>query len=122
MLIKQVPIALAVSLAVAGFALPRGASAASPAPITLHGYAAHGISQSRIGRVDSQKPVSIVVALKPRNEVQLKTLISSLNDPTSPQFGKYITPDEFTSRFAPTQADYDAVAAHFQSNGFSVSR
>jgi kumamolisin len=124
MLIKQIPLVLAVSLATAGFTLTasQDAFAASPAGVALRGYAAQGISQARIGRVDSQESVSMVVALEPRNEAQLKTLISSLNDPTSPQFGKYITPGEYTERFAPAQADYDAVAAHFQSNGFSVSR
>lgn len=124
MLIRQIPHVLAVSLATAGFTLaaPHVAAAASPAAVALHGYAAQGISQARIGRVDPQKSVSMVVALKPRNEAQLKTLISSLNDPTSPQFGKYITPGEFTDRFAPAQADYDAVANHFESNGFAVSR
>ena len=45
-----------------------------------------------------------------------------LYDPSSPQYGKYLTVQQFTEQFGPTQADYDKVIAYAKSKGRTVTR
>ena len=61
--------------------------------------------RARPGRVfpDSQS-MDITVALELNHRAELETLIGALHDPASPQYGHYLTPDEFSERFAPPTA------------------
>ncbi|RCS22117.1 hypothetical protein DUT91_19125 [Phyllobacterium salinisoli] len=65
-------------------------------------------------------PLSIV--LPPRNEAQIDELLKQLYDPHSPQYGRYLTPEQFTERFGPTQRDFDKVVAWARNNGFEIRR
>ena len=98
--------------------------AGQPAAVTLRGYAGPDrIPGARaLGALSPSQQVSLVVALKPRNESQLKSLIHAVHDPSSSSFGRYLNPQQFADRFAPTSADYEAVARHFEQNGLTVSR
>ena len=44
-----------------------------------------------------------------------------LYDPTSPNYHHYLTPDQFTEQFGPTQQDYQAVIAFAQVNGLTIT-
>src|SRR6476661_622192 len=52
--------------------------------------------------------------------ITLTALIHDLYDPTSPLFGKYLTCDEFTQRFAPSQAEYESVINYARGLGLTV--
>ena len=55
-----------------------------------------------------------------RNQDALHALLHGLSDPRSPLYGKYLSADEFTRRFGPTQADYDAVVSFARAQGLAV--
>ena len=64
--------------------------------------------------------MKIALNLPLRNEDELDALLVQLQDPSSPNYHHYLSTQEFTQRFAPTQADYDAVVGWAQANGFTV--
>src|SRR5262252_3461976 len=55
-----------------------------------------------------------------RNAGELDQLLADQQNPASPAYQQWLSPDEFRARFAPTQATYDGVAAWLRSQGFDV--
>src|SRR5439155_17913270 len=56
-----------------------------------------------------------------RDPAGLENLLAQLYDPASPNFRQYLTPEEFTARFGPTEQDYQAVKDFAKSNGLTVT-
>jgi subtilase family serine protease len=77
--------------------------------------------QNPIGPMNPDKRIHLVVELPIRNKPERDQLLKDLYDPKSPDYGHYLTPQEFTDRFGPTQADYDTVIAFFKNQGFKVT-
>lgn len=65
--------------------------------------------------------LSLAIGLPLRNRAGLNQLLGELYNPASPNFRKFITPEEFTARFGPTEADYEAVQAFARANGFVIT-
>jgi kumamolisin len=55
-----------------------------------------------------------------RNQPALDAFVKAVYDPSSPSYRHFLTPAEFTQRFGPSQADYDAVVAYAKANGLTV--
>ncbi len=51
---------------------------------------------------------------------ELETFLQELYDPSSPSYRHFLTVQEFTARFGPSQEDYDAVIRFAKTNGFTV--
>src|ERR1019366_10167237 len=51
----------------------------------------------------------------------LENFLAQVYDPASPNFRKYLTPEEFTTRFGPTEPDYAAVKNFARTNGLVVT-
>jgi subtilase family serine protease len=81
---------------------------------------ASGQAQS-LGAVDPTEHLQLALSLTLRNETELDATLDDMYNPSSPNFRHYLTPDEFTERFGPTQADYDAVVAWAQASGLTVT-
>ena len=62
--------------------------------------------------------MSMTLQLQHRDE--LDALIQAQQDPGLPQYHQWLSPEQFTERFAPTPATYDAVAGWLRDNGFAV--
>jgi len=71
--------------------------------------------------IAASQRLKLGIALPTRNQAELDLLLHDLQDPQSPRFHQYLTPEEYTERFGPTQADYDMVVAWAQTNGFEVT-
>ena len=70
---------------------------------------------------DTQKmQLSIVLPL--RNQSQLMQLLARLYDPTSADYHKFLSVEEFTDRFGPTEEDYQQVVGFASASGFTVTR
>ena len=92
-------------------------------PVRLHDHvplAAVAKAQA-LGRVPGANAIQLALSLPLRNQQELEELLIHLYDPADPLYGHYLTSQEFTDRFAPTQEDYDAVAAYAQSIGLTVT-
>jgi len=62
----------------------------------------------------------LVFVLPHRNEDALKSVLQDIYDPSSPSYQQYLTVEEFTDRFGPSQADYDALTNFVQTHGLTV--
>jgi subtilase family serine protease len=74
-----------------------------------------------IGRLPANQSMRIVLVLPLRNQPALDSLLRDLYDPASPSFRQWLTVEQFTGRFGPTQADYDALRQFAESHGFTVA-
>ncbi len=75
-----------------------------------------------LGTLSNSQQIGLSITLPLRNKQQLQTLIQQLHDPSSPQYGKYLTVQQFTQQFGPTEADYSKVVAYAKSKGMTVTR
>jgi subtilase family serine protease len=60
------------------------------------------------------------LVLQLRDSQGLDSFLEDLYNPSSPFFRQFLTVQQFTDRFGPTQADYDAVLRFAKANGFKV--
>ena len=78
-----------------------------------------GQAQS-IGRLASTQSMRLDIVLPLRNQAELENFLQELYDPRSPSYRHFLTVQEFTARFGPSQEDYDAVVRYAKTNGFAV--
>jgi uncharacterized repeat protein (TIGR01451 family) len=64
--------------------------------------------------------LNLAIGLPLRNEAELKALLHDISDPASPNFRHYLTPAEFTQRFAPSEQDYQAVMAFAKEHNLEI--
>jgi uncharacterized repeat protein (TIGR01451 family) len=74
-----------------------------------------------LGSLPPTKELRLAIALPLRNQESLSQLLADLYDPASPRYHQYLTPEQFTVQFGPTEADYDALAAFAEANGLRVT-
>jgi uncharacterized repeat protein (TIGR01451 family) len=77
---------------------------------------------SPIGTVPGAKRLNLAFGLPLRNQAELDSLLQQLYDPASPNYHRYLTPEEFTARFGPTEADYQGLIEFVGTNGLTVTR
>jgi subtilase family serine protease len=73
-----------------------------------------------VGHLPSQQRLSLAISLPLQNQVELDDLIEQLYDPQSPNFHKYLSVEEFASRFGPAESDYAAVQSFARANGLAI--
>ncbi|WP_413623556.1 protease pro-enzyme activation domain-containing protein [Luteibacter sp. Lutesp34] len=98
------------------------ASSTTGTPVAS-GYALNMTGSPRIDgatvtAMPADKPLHVAVSLKLRNADELQSFLSAVTTPGNRLYGKFLTPEEFKARFAPTQAQVDAVVAHLKQAGF----
>jgi len=74
-----------------------------------------------VAHLPSTQQLYLSIELPLRNEVELNTLLSQLQDPTSPKFRQFLSVTQFTERFSPTVQDYQKVIDFVQAKGFTVT-
>jgi uncharacterized membrane protein len=62
----------------------------------------------------------LVLDSSDENNQALDALISAQQDPASPQYQKWLTPEQFADQFGVSQNDVDQVSAWLASHGFSI--
>jgi kumamolisin len=65
--------------------------------------------------------LSLDIVLSLRDPAALESFLDDLYNPASSSYRHYLTPAEFTERFGPTQADYDAVVKYAATHGLTVT-
>jgi kumamolisin len=73
-----------------------------------------------VGRLPATQTMQLNIVLPLRNQAELDNFLRELSDPSSGMYRRFLTVPEFTERFGPTQADYDAVVRFAKANGFTV--
>ena len=73
-----------------------------------------------LGRLDASANLRLSLNLPLRNQDALTDFLAQLYDPASPAYRHYLSPEEFTARFGPTEQDYATVVAFATSHGFKI--
>jgi kumamolisin len=74
----------------------------------------------QVGRLPATQQMRLVLVLPHSNEAALQSLLQDMYDPSSPSFHQFLTVEEFTDKFGPSQADYDALTNFAQTHGLAV--
>ena len=119
---RKILLTIGMSLAVTGATVYT--SVAQPAGVaSLRGHVPAAVSRSRaIGRLQGATNLNLAIGLPLRNQAALDSLLKQLYDPASPNYHQFLTPDEFTARFGPTEQDYQKVVNFAKASGLTVTR
>jgi subtilase family serine protease len=96
--------------------------AAPLSPMTRHvrDVTLNGEARS-IGRLPGTQQMRLTLVLPHRNQAALSSFLKDVYDPANASYRHFLTVEEFTSRFGPSQEDYDAVVSYAKSHGFTVA-
>ena len=87
---------------------------------TLSGHVPRAAATSPVlAPLAAATPLRLAIGLPLRNQSSLTELLGNLYDPASPGYRQFITPEQFTERFGPSVADYQAVITFLKANGFT---
>lgn len=75
-----------------------------------------------VDRLPATKSLNLAIGLPLRNRDALDKLLREIYDPASPNFHHYLTPEEFTENFGPTENDYQRVIDFAKASGLTVTR
>lgn len=102
------------------FGLIRSSSAADRQ--FLHGHVPPAAARLQpLGHLPGTNYLNLAIGLPLRNQAELDELLRQLYDPASPNFHQYLTPEQFTEKFGPTEQEYQAVIAFAEANGLTVT-
>ncbi len=78
-------------------------------------------TQQPVGSLDASARLDLALGLPLRNPDQLTNLLQTLYKPGSTNFRRYLTPEQFTAAFGPTEKDYQAVIDFAAAHGLKVT-
>ncbi|HTX75303.1 MAG TPA: protease pro-enzyme activation domain-containing protein, partial [Terracidiphilus sp.] len=90
---------------------------------TLKGNVRRDVSQAPdLGAVEDDMPLHLFLQLErtPRQQTELDNLIARQQQPTAPEFHKWLTPAQFGARFGASLQDIDKLIAWLQSHSFQI--
>ncbi len=73
-----------------------------------------------VGRLPATQSLHFDIVLPLRDRPGLQSFIREQNDPASPVFHQFLTPQEVTERFGPSQQDWNALVAFAKASGFEI--
>ena len=77
----------------------------------------------QVGHLPESQVMSLdIVLAAARSRQALEDFLAEVYNPRSSSYRHFLTVPEFTERFGPTQADYDAVVKYAKSNGLDRYR
>jgi subtilase family serine protease len=73
-----------------------------------------------LGLLPTTNRLQLAIGLPLHHQDQLDGLIGQLYDPHSANYHQFLTPEEFTARFGPTEQEYQAVVQFAEAHGLAV--
>jgi subtilase family serine protease len=107
-------LAILLGAAITSQAQPQSLLTRHTREVTLDGQA------PLVGHLPATQSMRLVLVLPHRNQTELDSLLKELYDPYSATYRKFLTVEEFTARFGPSQEDYESVIRFAEANGFTV--
>jgi kumamolisin len=107
------------AIAVISFFLPALVYGQAPA-MTKHIHEA--VSQANwLESLPASQSLQLNITLPLRNEAQLDKLLEQIYNPQSPMYHQFLSVEDFTERFGPSQEDYETVISFAEKNGLAVT-
>jgi subtilase family serine protease len=118
-------VAFAASLAGAQSLAPRIATEVTSAERTPLRNSLHPMAQAQFdaGRMSASTPIkgiTLVFSRSAAQEAALKELIAAQQNPASPLYHQWLTPDTFAARFGMAASDLEKAQSWLQEQGFSI--
>src|SRR5579862_679722 len=88
----------------------------------MHGLAKAEFDQGRADGGRVLRSVSLVLKPSAAQQAALQTLLAQQQNPSSPNYHKWLTPAQFAARFGLSQNDLDKITSWLQSQGLTVTR
>ncbi|MFY9645915.1 MAG: protease pro-enzyme activation domain-containing protein, partial [Terriglobales bacterium] len=73
-----------------------------------------------VGRLPSAQVLHFDVVLALRHQPELQDFLQELYDPSSSSYRQYVTPEQFTERFGPSQEEFNGLIAFGKASGFTL--
>jgi subtilase family serine protease len=91
------------------------------APVVIgHALTAESLHGSFAGTLPAQTPIRVHVLLQTRHTADIERFADLQNTPGSPEFGRYLTPQEFGRYFGADPATIARALAMLRANGFTI--
>ncbi|MGA9352715.1 MAG: choice-of-anchor D domain-containing protein [Terriglobales bacterium] len=74
-----------------------------------------------LGRLPATQSMKLDLMLALRHQPELDNFLKDLYDPTSSSYRHFLTVEDFTARFGPSQDEYDTVIRFAKANGLQVT-
>ena len=114
-------VTLAALLLVLPFSAVNAVGEAQPA-LTRHVRAAAQSGEAKlVGDLPEDTVLKLNLVLSLRDPAGLDRFLKDLYRPGSSSYHHYLTVEQFTERFGPSQQDYDAVVRFAKENGFKIT-
>jgi subtilase family serine protease len=95
-------------------------SQTTPLKGSLHPLAQPAHDAGRVPADTKLNSVSILFNRSAAQQADLDALIAAQQNPSSPQYHKWLTPEQFGKRFGMAQADLDKITTWLEQQGFSI--
>jgi subtilase family serine protease len=76
---------------------------------------------SKAPRTSSKYVIELELSFATRNKPQFDELMRKMDDRNSPNYHRWLTPEEMHKRFGESQAEFDAVLQWLTSQGFTIT-
>ena len=86
----------------------------------MHGLARPELDQGPVDAAMKLERVSMVFKPSPAQQQALTTLLAQQQDPASPNYHKWLTPEQYAARFGMSDGDLAQVTTWLRSQGFNV--
>ncbi len=73
-----------------------------------------------VGQLPATQTLRFDIVLPLRDRAGLQNFVQEVQDPTSPSYHQFLTPQEVTARFGPSQEDWDVLVAFAKASGFEI--
>ena len=97
------------------------AAAGDPATILAGNHPDEAAEIVGAAAASASRPLAMHLTMALRNGAELTRLLADQQNPASPQYHRWLTADEFTGRFGPTDGDLARVARWLGERGFTVT-
>src|SRR5437660_7364007 len=88
---------------------------------TIHLKARPEFDQGPLDPSVTAQGMTLVLKQSPSQKTALQQLLAEQQDPSSPNYHQWLTPEQYADRFGLSQNDLDKISAWLQSEGFTVS-
>ncbi len=109
------PLALAAVLNAA----PQASNKLVPMPESVRSVV--GQSIVAFGPIDPTEKIEVAISLKPSDPYGLQAFADAVNDPDSPMYRKFISPEEVGSRYGASATDVNAAKTFLTNGGLTVT-
>jgi hypothetical protein len=75
-----------------------------------------------LGRLESDRKMLMTISFQAQNQEGIQTLITDIYNPTSPNYHKWVTPEQFADRFGRTQEEFTQATNWLKGQGFTIEQ